>query len=86
MAPQPRRVKILPNPGDTFTVQQTWLDLDANGRVTKTATQDGDTLTFSADPFVWEELDAAAGEYVVGFMVQDLDGKSTDVYTKVTVE
>ena len=78
--------EILPNPGDTFTVQQTWLDLDANGRVTKTATQDGDTLTFGADPFVWEELDAAAGEYVVGFMVQDLDGKSTDVYTKVTVE
>ena len=78
--------EILPTPGDTFTVQQTWLDLDANGQVTKTATQDGDTLTFSADPFVWEELDAAAGEYVVGFMVQDLDGKSTDVYTKVTVE
>jgi hypothetical protein len=78
--------EILPTPGDTFTVLQTWLDLDSAGNVSAVAKQEGNTLTFSADPFTWEELDAAAGEYVVGFMVEDQDGKSTDVYTKVTVE
>ena len=78
--------EILPNPGDTFTVQETWLDLDSRGKITQTAKQEGQTLTFGSEPFRWEELDAAAGDYIVGFMVADLDGKSTDVYTKVTVE
>jgi cell division septation protein DedD len=78
--------EILPTPGDTFTVLERWLDLDAQGKVTKTATQKGKTLTFGSQPFKWQTLDAAAGVYVVGFIVEDLDGNQTAVYTQVTVQ
>ncbi len=42
-------------------------------------------LTFGDQMFRWKELDAAAGQYVVGFIVEDLDGNQTPVYTTVTV-
>ena len=78
--------EITPSPGDTFTVLQKWMDLDQNGKVSQTVTQEGDTLTFGDQMFTWKELDAAVGTYIVGFIVADLDGKSTEVYTQVTVE
>ncbi len=77
--------EILPRPGDTFTVLEQWLDMDANGVATP-ATETGPTLTFGDQPFTWETLDAAAGVYVVGFLVEDLDGKQYPVYTQITVE
>ena len=71
--------------GDQFTVIETWLESDGQGGL-KTVTQQGGTLTFQADnPFRWEELDAAAGEYVVGFIAADLEGNTTEAYTTVTV-
>lgn len=79
--------EILPQPGDRFTVQQQWLDLDAQGNVTGAATQLGDTLTFGEQRFTWKEMDAAAGQYVVGFSVQDLDGNAAaTAFTQVTVQ
>lgn len=79
--------EILPQPGDTFTVQQQWLDLDAQGNVAGSATQMGDTLTFGDERFTWKELDAAVGEYILGFSAQDLDGNTAaTVFTRVTVE
>ena len=78
--------EIIPHPGDTFTVQETWLDLDRQGQVAKTATQPGGTLTFGAAPFRWKELDAAVGEYIVGFIIEDLDGNRYESYEPVTVQ
>lgn len=79
--------EILPQPGDTFTVQQQWLDLDQQGNVTATATQLGDTLTFGDQPFIWKELDAAVGQYILGFSAEDLDGNTAaTVFTQVRVE
>jgi hypothetical protein len=78
--------EIIPQPRDTFTVAQRWLDLDQNGKVVQTAAQAGGILTFGDQMFTWEELDAAPGEYIVGFLVQDLDGKAHEVYKRVTVE
>lgn len=78
--------EIVVTAGDAFTVLETWMDLDANGRVVRVATQEGQTLTFGDQPFEWRELDAAAGEYVVGFIVEDLDGNRTQSYAQVTVE
>lgn len=79
--------EILPQPGDRFTVQQQWLDLDAQGNVIGAATQLGNTLTFGEQRFTWKEMDAAAGQYVVGFSVQDLDGNAAaTAFTQVTVE
>ncbi|MCO6449185.1 MAG: hypothetical protein J5I90_00225 [Caldilineales bacterium] len=78
--------EIVPQPGDTFTVIETWLDLDANGKVVGKASEAGKTLTFGEQPFEWVDLDAAAGRYIVGFIVEDVDGNQQAVYDYVTVE
>lgn len=77
--------EIIPNPGDQFTILERWMDLDASGRVSQTADQQGGTLTFSTQSFTWVELDAPAGEYVVGFIVEDLDGNNFEAYTQINV-
>lgn len=78
--------EIIPQSGDTFTIAEQWMDLGANGQVTGVATQPGGTLTFGPETFTWTELDAAAGEYIVGFIVEDLDGNTAPSYTRVTVQ
>jgi hypothetical protein len=78
--------EIVPQVGDTFTILEQWMDLDSNGRVVKITTEPGATLTFGEEPFSWTELDAAAGAYVVGFIVEDLDGNTVESYTQVKVE
>jgi len=78
--------EIYPQRGDKFTVLEKWLDLDAQGKVVQKASQQGGTLTFGNQMFSWEELDAAAGQYVLGFIVQDLDGNSLEQYATVEVQ
>lgn len=78
--------EIIPNTGDTFTVLDTWWDLDSNGNLAETVSLEGGTLTFGDQAFSWEELDAAPGVYLVGFVVQDLDGNATQSFEVVTVE
>lgn len=78
--------EIFPQKGDSFTIKESWMDLDANGNVASTATQDGETLTFGDKPFTWKEQDAAAGQYVIGFIVEDLDGNKSQVYSQVEVQ
>jgi hypothetical protein len=77
--------EILPTAGDMFTVYEQWLDLDNRGRVQNVAYETGETITFGAAPITWETLDAAAGEYVVGFIVEDLDGNQYPVTTEIQV-
>jgi hypothetical protein len=62
-----------------------WLDLDQSGNVAQTVLQKGKTLTFGAQPFKWKELNAAAGDYVVGFLVEDLDGNSQSAFAQIVV-
>ncbi|MBN1666792.1 MAG: hypothetical protein JW862_06875, partial [Anaerolineales bacterium] len=78
--------EIIPQAGDQFTILEEWLDLDANGQVVGRASQEGATLTFGQQPFLWQALDAAAGNYMLGFIVEDLDGIPTEIYTQVSVE
>ncbi len=78
--------EIIPNTGDTFTVLDTWWDLDGNGNLAETTTLEGGMLTFGDEMFAWEELDAAAGVYVVGFVVEDLDGNTSESFDVITVE
>jgi hypothetical protein len=78
--------EIIPQAGDSFTVLQRWMDLDQQGKVVQTASQEGGTLVFGDQMFTWEELDAAPGEYIVGFIIEDLDGNAYEVYERVTVE
>lgn len=78
--------EVYPQTGDSFTVLEQWLDLDAQGRVVQQATEVGKTLVFSDQMFSYKEQDAAVGEYIVGLIAEDLDGNRTNVYTTVNVE
>ncbi len=78
--------EIVPESGDAFTVLERWLDLDEQGNVVGNAVEESETLTFAAQTFSWEDLNAAAGEYVVGFIVEDLDGNQQASYTSIRVE
>ncbi|HEY6074752.1 MAG TPA: clostripain-related cysteine peptidase [Anaerolineales bacterium] len=77
---------IISKVGDKFTVLDQWIDLDQNGNPSARATQQGATLTFGDQPFRWKDLDAAAGDYVVGFVVEDLDGNPQQVFQHITVQ
>jgi hypothetical protein len=77
--------QITPQPGATFTLLENWLDLNTDGSVKESVTQQGETLTFGGQPFEWKEQSAAAGEYIVGFRIADMDGKTTEAYTQITV-
>ncbi|MHB1294121.1 MAG: clostripain-related cysteine peptidase [Anaerolineae bacterium] len=78
--------EIQPETGDTFTVLEEWLDLDEQGRVAERAYEQGGTLTFRDRMFTWVEMDAAAGQYVVGFITRDMDGNEQQAYTEITVQ
>jgi hypothetical protein len=78
--------EIISQAGDSFTVLDRWLDLDEQGRIVQTATQEGGTLTFGEQPFTWVDLDAAPGDYIVGFVVEDLDGNAVERAERITVE
>ncbi len=78
--------QIIPEPGDTFTILEKWMDLDSQGKVIQTAYQEGETLTFSDTMFTWEVMDAAAGQYVVGFIIEDQDGNSQVVFEPIMVK
>jgi hypothetical protein len=76
--------EITPGQGDTFTLLEKWID-DPGGNP-QIVYQNGATLTFGTQPFKWEQLFAAQGEYVVGFIIEDLDGNQYPVYTQITVQ
>jgi hypothetical protein len=78
--------EITPVTGDQVTILERWMDLEQSGNAVQMATQEGETLTFGEQTFEWQELDAAAGQYVVGFIVEDLDGNQYPVYEQVRVE
>jgi hypothetical protein len=77
--------EITPQVNDAFTVQEKWFESTSTGG-TEIVYENGETLTFGSEPWVWEELFAAQGEYVVGFIIEDLDGNQYPVYTQITVQ
>jgi len=79
--------EITPAQGDTFTILQKWMDLDSSGNVMQIVEVPGDTLTFGSNSvFTWSAVYAPAGEYLVGFMISDLDGNTSQSFTRVTVQ
>lgn len=78
--------EITPSDGDTFTITQKWMDLDASGNVTQVVEQAGEILTFSSGSlFTWSAEYAPVGDYLVGFMVADLDGNTSQAFTRLTM-
>jgi hypothetical protein len=78
--------EISTSAGDSFTVWNKWMELDSSGRVTQTVYEEGDTLVFGDSAFAWEQVYAPDGEYLVGFLVSDLDGNITQGFIQVSVE
>ena len=78
--------EITPAVGDTFTLSYQWMELGENGAVSQVVYEDGDTLTFGDTPFTWDTAYAPEGDYLVGFLAADLDGRLTQAYTQITVE
>jgi Clostripain family len=79
--------EITPKDGDTFTILQRWMDLDPDGSVTQVVDVPGETLTFrDGSTFTWSAVYAPAGEYLVGFMVTDLDVNTTQAFTRITMQ
>lgn len=72
--------------GDNFTLLHRWMELDTTGQVTGIVQEPGVTLTFGLDPFEWEQVYAPAGNYLVGFLVSDMDGNVVERYTQIQVE
>lgn len=72
--------------GDPFTILQTCFDLDSSGCVVETVRQENETLTFGEQPFAREAVFAGAGEYVLGLIVEDLDGNRSQADTRLKVE
>ena len=78
--------EIVPATGDSFTVNEQWLDMDAEGNVISTTYEAGATVIFGeGETLRWTEMNAAPGQYVVGFVVEDLDGNEKASYAPVTV-
>ena len=71
--------EITPQEGDTFTILNTLISNDITS-------VEGETLTFSGEPFTWEEIPAKAGQYVLGFIAEDLNGNSYEEYVPVEVK
>jgi hypothetical protein len=78
--------EITPEQGDTFTIYNHWMDVSASGQPSDVTKSPGTTLTFGSQPFTWVQLYAAAGDYVIGFIAEDLDGNQYPAYTRLTVQ
>jgi hypothetical protein len=72
--------------GDSFTIWNKYMNLDASGNVSEVVFELGDTLVFGSSPFVWEQVWAPEGQYLLGFLVSDRDGNLTQSYVQVRVE
>ena len=77
--------EIIPTQGDQFTVQEVLWELDSNGQVTQSITQEGNTLTFGEYMFTWETVQAPEGNYVIGLVVEDLEGNAYTQLGQVVV-
>ncbi len=71
--------QITPEAGDQFTVLMETITED----ITMT---EGETLTFGDENFYWEEVPAQPGQYLLGFIAEDLNGNTYEEYVPVEVE
>lgn len=73
--------EITPQIGDTFTVLERGDDLSLDGEAGRESyVAPGQTLTFEGEPFSVETTPAPSGNYVVGFIAEDLDGQTYEQY------
>jgi hypothetical protein len=76
--------EISPRANDTFTVFEEWLEFDAN-EDSEFVNYEGGTMTFRDKPVTMEAYYGYSGEYLLGFIIEDLDGKTVEAFVPVTV-
>ncbi len=76
--------EITPQPGDTFTIIEQWLDFDQNPEG-EFVDYTGGTMTFGEKDFEMVAYYAYSGDYTLGIIVTDLNGNSVTEYVEVTV-
>jgi len=76
--------EIIPANGDTFTVSEEWLEFDANSDG-EYAYYSGGTVTFGKKGLDLVANEAMQGNYVIGLIVEDLDGNPYEQYIEVSV-
>ncbi len=77
--------EIIPHTDDQVTLIQTWLEKDGSGAYQQ-VTEPGETLTFGDQAFTWKEMYAGSGDYVIGFIVSDLEGNEQQVFEKINIK
>jgi hypothetical protein len=76
--------EIKPQKGDKFTITEEWLEFDSNPNG-EFSDYDGGTMTFGKNGLEMVPYYAYSGDYIVGIIVEDLNGNTTEDYVKVTV-
>lgn len=78
--------ELRPKRGDTFTILTDWID--SASEISQTVSKyklEGETLTFGENNLLWSPIDAPAGNYLVGFIAEDIDGNWYTSYTQIEV-
>lgn len=76
--------EITPRPGDQFTITEEWLDFDTDPEG-EFVDYVGGTMTFGQKPFEMAAYNAFAGDYIVGFIVEDMNGNTYEEFASITV-
>lgn len=76
---------MTPAAGDTFQLIENWMQPTASGAY-ETVKEKGDTLTFGSTAWTWDSQYAAAGDYVLGFVITDLDGRQVQIFQQANVQ
>jgi hypothetical protein len=76
--------EVYPEQGDEFTVIEFWLEYDQNpdGELVE---YEGGTLVFTDQPMVFIDYTPVGGYYILGIVVEDMDGNFTYEIKPITV-
>jgi hypothetical protein len=76
--------QITPSIGDSFTITEEWLEFD-NSDEGELVEYEGGTITYNGSNFSMEAYYGYVGDYVLGVVVEDLDGNRVESYGYLTV-
>lgn len=76
--------EITPQIGDTFNITEEWLDFDQNPDG-EFVDYEGGTMTYGKKGFEMVPYYAYSGKYILGILVEDMDGNTNYEYVEVTV-
>ncbi len=76
--------QITPKSGDQFTVIEEWLEFEQNEEG-ELVLYEGGTITFRDRPITMEAYYGYPGEYILGIILEDIDGNFTEQYAGLLV-